>query len=218
MVDCSETHRGSNDILWTEASPRGNDWGRPEVAQWGQRSIPIGTECTTSCSWASLLSVPPRQRALMGWSPTAQMFCFLCVTDTALTFVVSVTPWYNSLFPLLCRLLIVTWQGFVWSQSSGSFTESCLAFQHRTVGGAHPSRHPLQWRRVVPHLELIHLSCVVFFQTVDIRTQDLWHSVLSSGWASVQNLTCWRDSVACLKSLRSMPQFHLFLSLSFAFV
>lgn len=105
MVDRSETHRGSNDILWPEASPRGNDWGRPEVAQWGQRSIPIGTECTTSCSWASLLSVPPRQRALMGWSPTAQMFCFLCVMDTALTFVVSVIPWYNSLFPLLCRFI-----------------------------------------------------------------------------------------------------------------
>lgn len=126
---------------------------------------------------------PPRQRALMGWSPPAQLFCLLCVTDTALTLVVSVTPQYNSLFPLLCRFL--NWQGCVWSQSSGSTRDSCLSFQHRTMGGPYPSRHPLRQHRAVPHLELIHLGCVVFFQAVNIRTRDLWHSVLSS-WLSVQ--------------------------------
>lgn len=221
MVDPSETHRGSNDILWTEASPRGNDRGRPEVAQWGQRNILIGTECTTSCSWASLLSVCPPPDSEYRWGGHPQLRCFVsCVWRTQRWHWLFLFLHGTTLFFLCCVvLLILTWQGCVWSQSPGSITDSCLAFQYRTVGGPHLSRRPPQRHRAVPHLELVHFGCVVLFQTVDIRTRDPWHSALSSGWVSVQNLTRWReDSVACPKSLRSLPQFHLFLSLSFAFV
>lgn len=57
VVSLSEVHGGSNDIFWTEASPRGSDWGRTEV---GWEDHPTVTEGTARCGWASLLlSVPP---------------------------------------------------------------------------------------------------------------------------------------------------------------